>query len=191
MTGRDQFKKIKIIITTIAKIFSVFGYRGNYYLLRMFRNTNGRIGLVLRYTFLKNCAGDLGDNVSIQPGVFLFNPNKISFGNNISIHPMCYIEGAGGITISDNVSIAHSSTLISANHTWSDPSIPIKYNLETFSPILIEEDVWIGCAVRILAGVKIGRRSIVAAGAVVTKSFEQNAMIAGIPAKIIKKINEN
>ncbi|REC72886.1 acyltransferase [Chryseobacterium rhizosphaerae] len=157
----------------------------------MFRNTNGRIGLLLRYVFLKNCGLEVGDNVSVQPGVYLFNLHKVTIGNNVSIHPMCYIEGAGGIKIGDNVSIAHASTLISTNHTWTDTSIPIKYNQETLSPVIIEDDVWIGCGVRVLSGVMIGKRSIVAAGAVVNKSFEHNSMLGGIPAKMIKKINEN
>ncbi|AZB23010.1 acyltransferase [Kaistella haifensis] len=112
----------------------------------------------------------------------------MELGNNVSIHPMCYIDAAGGIKIGSNVSIAHSTTLISTNHTWDNVDLPIKYNPETFAEIIIEDDVWIGCGVRILAGVKIRRRSVVAAGAVVNKSFDNNALIGGVPAKFLKAI---
>ncbi len=189
MTGRDQFRKYQSIINALVAFFKIFGKQTNKYLLTFFRNTNGKIGLVLRYIFLKNIVNHLGNNVSIQPNVYLFNLEKLIIGDNVSIHPMCYIDAAGCITIGNNVSIAHSSTLISTNHTWDDIEIPIKYNSENFSEITIDDDVWIGCGVRILSGVKIHQRSVVAAGAVVTKSFEKNCLIGGVPAKIIKKIN--
>lgn len=189
-TGRNQFKKYKLVIGFLSDFFKFFGKKGNLLFLGYFRNTNGKIGLLLRYIFIKNIAKNVGDNVSIQPNVFLFNLQNIEIGDNVSIHPMCYIDGAGGVTIGNDVSIAHATTLISANHTWDDINVPIKYNKETFAPIVIEDDVWIGCGVRVLAGVKISKRSIVAAGAVVNKSFEEKSLIGGVPAKLIKKINE-
>lgn len=191
MTGRNQFKRYKPIITLIIFIFKLFGQRINNILLSLFRNTNGKLGLFLRYVFVKNLAKELGDNVSIHPNIFLFNLQNITIGSNVSIHPMCYIEGAGGIQIGNDVSIAHNTSLISTNHTWDDQDISIKYNPETYSKILIEEDVWIGCGVRILAGVRVYSRTVVAAGAVVSKSCDGSSIIGGVPAKVIKRINEN
>lgn len=104
---------------------------------------------------------------------------------------MCYIEGAGNIKIGNNVSIAHSTTLITTNHTWDNLDIAIKYNKETFDEIILEDDIWIGCGVRLLSGVHLKSRSVVAAGAVVNKSFNSNSLIGGVPAKLIKNINEN
>ncbi|TGN26864.1 acyltransferase [Empedobacter tilapiae] len=168
--------------------FGLFGKGFNKFLLKFLRNTNGNIGLLLRYVVLKNLCKSLGDNVSIQPGVFIFNPDKISIGNNVSIHPMCYIEGAGEIEIGNDVSIAHASTLISTNHQWNDLEKPIKYNKETFGKIVINDDVWIGCGVRVLSDVTIGSRSIIAAGAVVNRNVENNSIYGGVPAKKIKEI---
>lgn len=189
MTGREKFNKYKGIINLLVLFFKFFGRKSNLLLLNFFRNTNGNIALVLRYVFIKNIAKKVGDNVSIQPGVFLFNLQNIEIGDNVSVHPMCYIEGAGGLKIGNNVSIAHASTLISTNHTWNDVNLPIKYNKEEKAEIEIQDDVWIGCGVRILAGVKIKKRSIVAAGAVVTKTFDSNSILGGVPAKLLKKIN--
>lgn len=191
MTGRDQFKKYELIIRILVSVFKFLGKGANLFLLKFFRNTNGKVGLLFRYIFIKNLAKKVGSNVSIQPGVFLFGLDNVEFGSNVSIHPMCYIEGAGGIIIGNDVSIAHATTLISTSHTWDDITIPIKYNKEISSLIVIENDVWIGCGVRILSGVVLKSRSIVAAGAVVNKSFDGKSLIGGIPAKLIKKINEN
>jgi maltose O-acetyltransferase len=54
-------------------------------------------------------------------------------------------------------------------------------------PVIIEDDVWIGARVIILPGVKIGKGSIVGAGAVVTKDVEPYSIVAGVPAKLIRK----
>lgn len=151
MTGRESFNRFNKIINVLVVLFSLLGRRGNHFLLKFFRNTNGTLGLLLRYIFVKNTAKSVGNNVSIQPGVFVSNLKNMEIGNNVSIHPMCYIDAAGGIKIGSNVSIAHATTLISTNHTWDNVDLPIKYNPETFAEIIIEDDVWIGCGVRILA----------------------------------------
>lgn len=190
MTGRKKFKKYNLIIKILIFFFRIFGKKINLSLLYFFRNLGGNLGLLLRYIFIKNTAAKVGDNVSVQPCVFMFNIHNIEIGNNVSIHPMCYIEGSGGIKIGNDVSIAHSTTLISSNHTWNDINIPIKYNKETLMPIVIENDVWIGCGVRVLSGVHIKKRTVIAAGAVVNKSFDEKVLLAGVPAKVIKKINE-
>ncbi|WP_303317688.1 acyltransferase [Flavivirga abyssicola] len=136
----------------------------------------------------KNLSLSCGDNVSIHEGVFLKGLNTMEIGTNVSIHSMCYIDGTGGLKIGDNVSIAHSSTIMTTGHTYDDISIPIKYNNATMDPVLLEDDIWIGAGCRILSGVTIGTRSIIAAGAVVNKVVESNSIVGGIPAKIIKKI---
>jgi acetyltransferase-like isoleucine patch superfamily enzyme len=189
-TGRDKFKKFKGIISFLTAFFSLFPTFILTFLFTFFRNKNGKSGLLIRYILLRNLSKSCGDNVSIQPNVFLFNLHLISFGNNVSIHPMCYLDGAGEIEIGDNVSIAHSSSILTTNHTWNEVSIPIKYNKETFSKVTVENDVWIGCGCRILSGVTLRQRSVIAAGAVVTSTVESNSVYGGIPAKLIKKINE-
>lgn len=189
-SGRDTFKKFKGIISFLTAFFSLFPHFILKFLFTFFRNKNGKSGLLVRYILLRNLAKSCGDNVSIQPNVFLFNLHLISFGNNVSIHPMCYLDGAGEIEIGNDVSIAHSTSILTTNHTWNDESIPIKYNKETFSKVKINHDVWVGCGCRILAGVTLHTRSVIAAGAVVTSDVERNSVYGGIPAKLIKKINE-
>lgn len=190
MTGRDKFKRYSILITTLQVIFKLFGKKGNTFFLAVMRNTNGKLGLVLRYVFLKNAAKMVGKNVSVGPAVFFFNLHNLTVGENVSIHPMCYLDAAGIIEIGDNVSIAHNVSILSSNHGWDNLEEPIKYNAATFSKVIIQDDVWIGCGCRILAGVLINQRTIIAAGAVVTKNCIGNSIYGGIPAKLIKRINE-
>ena len=145
-------------------------------------------GAWIRYILLKNLAQKLGESVYIGPYVTIKCPENLSIGDNVSIHCFTYIDASGKVTIGKNVSIAHNCSLISFEHTYDEPSLPIKDNPCRHEPICIKDDVWLGCGVRILAGVTIYNRSICAAGCVVTKSFTNNVILGGIPAKIIKTI---
>lgn len=187
-TGRYKFNKYRRVINFLTSLFSFFPKKINTFFFLWSRNSTGKFGLVIRYILLKNLAHNCGDNVSVHPGVYLFNLHYMTIGDNVSIHPMCYIDAAGSIEIGNNVSIAHGTSILSTNHTWLDESTPIKYNKETRGKVFINNDVWIGCGVRILAGVSIASRSVIAAGAVVTKSVAQNSLVAGIPGKKIKSI---
>ncbi|SMP51683.1 Acetyltransferase (isoleucine patch superfamily) [Neorhodopirellula lusitana] len=146
---------------------------------------DGPVALGLRYSILKTLAQGCGDNVFIGKSVCIRNWSGLSIGSNVSIHAMCYIDAAGGVTVGSNVSIAHQVSLISFDHTYRDASLPIKYNPNEKATIAIDEDVWIGCGARVLSGVVVGRRSVVAAGAVVNREVEPGFIVGGVPAKKI------
>jgi acetyltransferase-like isoleucine patch superfamily enzyme len=74
--------------------------------------------------------------------------------------------------------------IISANHDFKQRENHIKDK-----PVIIEENVWIGANAVILPGVKIGKNSIVGAGSIVTKDVEENVIVAGNPARIIKRLD--
>ena len=143
----------------------------------------GQFGLLLRYSILKNIVASCGDNVYIGQNVEIRNPHLLNIGDNVSIHRGCYIDAIGGIDIGSNVSIAHQTSLVSFNHTWENPDIPIKYNEISKGKIIIEDDVWIGCGCRILANVTIKSRSIIAAGAVVTSDVPSKCIVGGSPQR--------
>ena len=77
---------------------------------------------------------------------------------------------------------------MSTNHTWLLTDVPIKYNPVSLEKVTISDGVWIGCGARILAGVTIGNRAVVAAGAVVNKNVDNCEIVGGVPAKHIKFI---
>ncbi|WP_319509094.1 acyltransferase [uncultured Methanolobus sp.] len=99
--------------------------------------------------------------------------------------PGCYIQAMNGIEIGVNVRIGPGIKIISANHDI--------YNFDKHtrdSPIIIGDNCWIGANAVILPGVKLGNHVIVGAGSVVTKSFSSNCIIGGVPAKLIKQIDD-
>ncbi len=187
-TGRNIFSKYKKVLYTFASIVSFLplGYRKKLYALS--QNMSGKIGIAIRYIFLKSCCVYCGDNVRVEKGCYLFNIENMYIGNNVSIHPMCYIEAKGGIEIHDNVSIAHHTTIMSATHEYSCDNVPIKYQPLTMKKVIIETDVWIGAKVMIMAGIRIGKRVVIGAGSIVTHDVPSNVVIAGNPAKKIRDI---
>jgi acetyltransferase-like isoleucine patch superfamily enzyme len=96
----------------------------------------------------------------------------------------CYLDGRNGIVFGKNVWVGPKVSVISMNHDINDYH---KYVVE--DPIVIGDDCWLATGCIILPGVKLGNHVIVAAGAVVTRSFEEdNIILGGTPAKIVKRI---
>ena len=187
-TGRKLYSRYSKILKCSAKAIGLLPRSVRNSLLRLFQNTGGKTGIAIRYILVKTLAKSCGNNVSIKQYVFLENIRNISFGDNVSVHPFCYLEGSGGIDIGNDVSLAHNTSILSVNHTWEKYEIPIKYNLIEHMPVKICDDVWVGCGCRLMAGITIHSRSIIAAGAVVTRDVESNTIVGGVPAKKIKNI---
>lgn len=189
MRGRDKFAAAKPLIRVASIIFSVvprFFLVATWPLLDLFP---GSLGLGLRYIYAKRLALHVGDCIFIGRGVEIHSWEKLSMGNNVSIHSNCYIDASGGINIGHDISIAHQCSLVSFNHTWENATIPIRENPTVGSPINIEDDVWIGCGVRVLAGVFVRRRAVVAAGAVVVADVEAGGLYGGVPAKRLRDLS--
>jgi len=98
--------------------------------------------------------------------------------------PGQYIQAINGIIIGKNVRFGPGVKIISANHNFNDFS-----KHDNADPIIIGDNCWIAANAVILPGVQLGNHVVVAAGAVVTKSFTDNCLIGGVPAKIIKELD--
>ena len=94
----------------------------------------------------------------------------------------------GPVTIGSHVNLAQGITVTALNHNFTDTEKRIDEQGVSTSPVTIEDDIWIGANATILSGVKIGRHSVIAAGAVVTKDVPPHSLVAGVPAKVIKQI---
>lgn len=93
----------------------------------------------------------------------------------------------GPVHIGNNVIFAQNVVASGLNHNYENPDLPIsKQNVST-APIVIEDDCWIASNAVIVAGVTVGKHSVIAAGAVVTKNIPPFSVAAGNPAKVIKQ----
>jgi acetyltransferase-like isoleucine patch superfamily enzyme len=187
-SGREKFQNFKFFISVITALFKALPKSFLLFIWNSILPFNGLLPKALRYCMLKAKAKSVGDNVSIGANTYIKYWDRFTCGNNVSIHEFCMIDCDGGISIGNDVSIAHGTSLISANHTWNDQRVPIKYNPLTKLGIQIKDDVWVGAGVRILDGITVNSRSVIAAGAVVNKDVLPNCIVGGIPAKMIKSI---
>lgn len=134
----------------------------------------------------------LGDNVELENHVSFKitqpfnNSNYIKIGSNVFVGKGCEFNCITTIVIEDNCLIASNTTFVDAGHEI-EPSKLINKQPVTFSPIKLEEDVWIGTKCAILQGVTIGKGSVVGAGSVVNKSIPAGEIWAGVPARFIRK----
>ncbi|MBA7584861.1 Maltose O-acetyltransferase [subsurface metagenome] len=93
---------------------------------------------------------------------------------------------AGGIKIGHRSMIGHGSQIITAGHNIPPKRAPMRFTGAYLKEVVIENDVWLGAGVIVLPGVTIGEGAIVGAGAVVTKDIPPFAVVAGVPAEIIR-----
>lgn len=112
--------------------------------------------------------------------------DKIVIGNNVGIGEFAYLGGAGGLEIGDECIVGQYLSCHPENHNYENINLSIRHQGVSRKGINIGKNCWIGSKVTILDGVSIGNGSIIAAGSVVTKSFSENSIIGGVPAKLLK-----
>lgn len=110
----------------------------------------------------------------------------IRIGNNSGIGEYSSIGGSGGVEIGENTIIGQYFSAHPENHNFAEISQLIRDQGTTRAPITIGDDCWIGARVTVLAGVSIGKGSVVAAGSVVTRDLPPWSISAGIPARVLR-----
>ena len=128
----------------------------------------GDYSVIESFACINNAVGD----------VMIGNHTRIGLHNTI----------IGPVEIGSHVNLAQGITVTALNHNFDDTQKRIDEQGVSTNPVTIEDDVWIGANAVILPGVTIGNHCVVAAGAVVTKDVPPHSLVAGVPAKVIKKI---
>lgn len=124
----------------------------------------------------------MGEDSRIMTPLTAVRPHMVTIGKRVIIMNGCLMMSAGGITIDDEAQIAANVQLISNNHDLKDRMII------TCKPVHICKRAWIGAGATILPGVTVGENSVVGAASVVTRNVPPDTIVAGNPARIIRKI---
>lgn len=124
----------------------------------------------------------IGHDSRINTPITVVRANNVKIGNNVIVMNNCLMMAAGGITIDDEALIAANVQLISNNHDLENRTII------TCKPVHICRRAWIGAGATVLPGVTVGENSVVGAGSVVTHDVAPDTIVAGNPAKFIRKI---
>lgn len=191
------------ILILIYDRFSFYIYK-KYFYKKLFLNYGenvrwGKHGL--RLTIPKNIRISsphkisIGNNCQFDEYVYLqvhHEGENLIIGNNIRINAFTHIQAYSSIILYDFVLIAPFSHINSGNHGFTDIKEPImKQAYKKAGAIIIGKGSWIGRNSHILGNVNLGENTVVGAGSVVTSSFEDFSIVAGVPAKLIRTMNAN
>ena len=150
----------------------------------------GELGEALRAIFYAYSLGKCGANPWFLPGVVMLRPHNIEIGDDVSMNRGVYITAPEKVRIGNHVLIGPYVHINSGNHCFEDPAVLIMYQGKTLKPIVIEDDVWIAAHAVITAGTHIGRGSVVMAGAVVSGRVEPYSVVGGVPARLVRRRGE-
>jgi maltose O-acetyltransferase len=117
-----------------------------------------------------------------------FHSSDVTIGDRAIVQDYCYFENVARLTIGHGVGIGAHTVIITSNHDIG-PSTQ-RFGRWYYEPVTIQDGCWIGARALILPGVTIGRGTIVAAGAVVTADCEPNCVYAGVPARLLRRLDE-
>lgn len=138
----------------------------------------------VRHYLEKIIGEEIDESTTVFPPFHTNVGRNIQLGRNVFINHACSFLDLGGITIEDEVMVGPRVNITSENH-------PVEVaDRKTLVPgaVVIKRNAWIGAAASIMPGVTIGENAVVAAGSVVTKDVPANTLVAGVPAKVVKKL---
>lgn len=156
--------------------------------LRITAEINGRYHEPeeLRALFSELIGRPVDESFGLFPPFYTDCGKNIHVGKQVFINMGCKFQDQGGIFIGDGSLIGHNVVLATLNH-----AIPPEDRSSMLpAPVRIGRHVWIGANATVLPGVTIGDGAIIAAGAVVTRDVPENAIVGGVPARIMRQFKE-
>ena len=183
------YKILHKIFLKLSSIYNIFFLKIKYPGVFIFNNST-HIGCNIKANLFffnnKRLKIILEGKNTIKDNIVFQGSGTIIFGKNSFCSEFSVFGCNDKIQIGNDVMIANAVTIRDTDHNFQETGTPmIKQGIST-SPVIIEDDVWIGHGVVITKGVTIGKGSIIAAGAVVLKDVPSYSIVGGVPAKIIK-----
>jgi maltose O-acetyltransferase len=166
----------------IRRIASIFAEEWIGWLVR---SLPGLTGFGLRFLLYRVLFARLDGFCFLYPGARIHHAYGIRAGRNLHVNSNVYIDGRGGLTIGANVLLGPNVVIVTSQHHWTDPAVPIVLQGHIEEPVVIGDDVWVGAQAVVNPGVTIAAGTIVGAGAVVTTDTEPYTIVAGVPARQI------
>lgn len=140
----------------------------------------------LKSLFLRAAGAKVGKRVVFYPQVWIAPPFGVEIGDDVDLAKGVLIAASGCVVIGERTLIGYDTKIISANHVIPPNQGQIFGAGHSKEKVIIGSDVWIGANCVILPGVEVGVGAIIGAGAVVTKDVPAYAIVAGVPAKIVR-----
>lgn len=134
------------------------------------------------WALMREIFPEMGEGSIVHAPLTAIRPHMVRIGKNVIVMNGCLMMAAGGIFLGDNAMLAANVQLLSNNHDL------VERQIITCKPIHIGARTWIGAGATILAGVTIGENAVVGAASVVTHDVGPGTIVAGNPARFIRKV---
>lgn len=154
-----------------------------FFFIRLWRGFVRRVHTL----YYRMVLGGFGARSIVTSKVFIEHPYNVFIGEDVTVNEYAILQGHpnASITIGNRVAISYGALILTASRILCDGWFGRKHEAQS---VVIEDDVWIAAKAIVLPGIKIGARSVVAAGAVVTHDVEPDTIVAGVPAKPIRNL---
>jgi len=185
------------IVHHYQSLIALIGYRlfGIDYICRMLETSDPYMAQKL----LRKYKARLGQHINFKGGIIIDNASKdqdatndfrnLIIGNRCYIGKKVFFDLPNEIIIENEVVISAGVSIFT--HADCGNRLMSNYIARKTGPVRIGKGTWIGANATILCGVHIGKQCVIAAGAVVTTSFDSNQIIAGVPARKIGDVKED
>lgn len=141
----------------------------------------------LKRVLLSLLGARIGVRLKIWRLVWIDEPRGLVIGDDVTLGRGVHMLTGGGVSIGDRTMVGHGSQLISSGHRIpASRAESMRFSGKQAAPIVVGDDAWIGAGAIVLGGVSIGRGAVVAAGAVVSRDVPEFAIVAGVPARVVK-----
>jgi acetyltransferase-like isoleucine patch superfamily enzyme len=164
-----------------ASLFLAFLRRGVF----VRRPLHGNVHRMIRQGRL-----EVGRGTFLESGVTLHSARgRIRLGQRVYLSRGVTVGAVGLVEIGDYALVAPGCYITDADHRFDDLVVPVPdQGMSSKGPTVLEDNVWLGANVVVTSGVRIGRRSVIAANSVVTKDVPEFSLAAGVPARVISSI---
>lgn len=177
LKGRTGLRRIWKIAYVLCRQIAIFSFPG----LRNVRN-------FVYNRYLNTSEINVDDFVRVAPAHITNVKTETRIGTALHMSRNSEIDTTGGVIIGARVTVSEGAKIFTHDHIIDGGSSDWRKNGIKHSPLCIEDDVWIGADSIILQSVsRIGKGSIVASGSVVRSDIEDHSIVAGVPAKLIRK----
>ncbi|HEX7976052.1 MAG TPA: DapH/DapD/GlmU-related protein [Anaerolineales bacterium] len=178
---------LRVLASDPFELLRVLGTALTTAKFRYLRRCIGKGTVVGPHTEIVNAAQvHIGRDCLLQDGVYIRagTQGKVVMGDRVALNSFCRLFGHGSIEIGDDAQLGPGSLVTTTEHD-------VYGNLEaSFKKVVIGKRAWIGANVTILPGVKIGEYAVIGAGSVVTKDIPARCIAVGVPARVIKTLDE-
>lgn len=183
---------VSYILTTLRKnpseLTDILASAWTTFKFRFLKRCIGKKTIVRNKTMIRNSANvRIGDHCILQDFIYIRagDRGRVTIGNHCMINSFCRFFGHGSIEIGEHCQLGPGTTITTTEHDYRDPKLA-----EIFRKVTVGKRVWTGSNVTVLPGVTIGDNTIVGAGGVVKQDLPPNCIAAGVPARVIKLLEE-